>query len=123
MTTAAAPVEVAPKHAPEMVNRALKILHTFQYSNNVSQSLIQDAEPITFGEFVQALQNFRDRWGDRSFWKQPYEKQIEEIFVVISRFTRMDGTFEQIKSAGTALTALAYEFKMRRAVIINNHLV
>jgi len=71
---------------------------------------------VTFNDFCTRLCDFRQLWSDVNFWRKSGEERVEIIDSLISDFGVMDGTSEQIETAGIGLKAVIVEYKIRNGL-------
>lgn len=101
-----------------------KSVRRCQFTNDIEARLFAEEKPTTFREVCDMIHAFRDKWGNKEFWKLPYEEQIASILLITSAFNRMEGSLDEIKSAGQGMQSVTFEFKMRRDLLAkHSHLL
>jgi hypothetical protein len=74
-------------------------------------------EPISYDDFIYALNAFRQSWTREDFWALSNEHRNELAWALVHDFNRMEGTLDQIATASVGMQGAIMEYKLRHQLL------
>jgi hypothetical protein len=74
--------------------------------------------PLTYAGFINALHFFRFLWTQEDFWAKSNTERTEMVWALVHDFNRMEGTLDEVATAGVGMQGAVMEYKLRRKLML-----